>query len=246
MEWFEKLNQDFGDFTIHNCYEYKNIFLKKATIDNYFLQQENGNFFVYNKKLLFYFINEIKQYNLKPSFVRLIGNQEKYFEKHNYFLKLNNFECFQILKQMSLRNENLTPIQFEFIKKPTIDETIECYNFLNDIFKYNFNLFYQKNNFKKYINNILCYKEDNKICGVLLYTNILNHTILDYIAIKSDLKHNNIAYALLNHFFIENKNAKFYKLYVDINNAKAINFYKKSNFTFNKIELRFYRNFYDF
>ncbi|MCV3376779.1 MULTISPECIES: GNAT family N-acetyltransferase [unclassified Campylobacter] len=232
-------------FLLHNCYEYKESFLKHAINNNYFFQQENNSFFFLNKKLLFYFINEIKQYNLKPSFIRLIGNQEKYFEKHQLFLKLNNFKCFQVFKQMILKNENLIPIEFDFIKKPTIDETAECYDFLNNNFEYEFNLFYQKNNFKKHINNILYYKENGKICGVLLYSNILNNAILDYIAVKPNLKYKNVAFALLNHFFLENTKAKFYKLYVDINNTKAIKFYKKSNFKFNKTEIRFYRNFHE-
>lgn len=247
MNSFENFLQVYNnDFLLHNCYEHKEKFLEQAINNNYFLQQENDNLFFLNKKILFYFINKIKQYNLQPSFVRLIGNHEKYFKKHEYFLKLNNFKCCGIFKQMTLKNENLTPIKFDFINKPSIDEATECYDFLNSNFKYEFNLFYQRNNFQKYINNILYYKENNQICGVLLHTNIFNNAILDYIVIKPNLKYKNIGYALLNHFFLENKNAKFYKLYVNINNTKAINFYKRSNFVFsNKTELRIYRNFYD-
>ncbi|EAH7586084.1 GNAT family N-acetyltransferase, partial [Campylobacter lari] len=65
----------------------------------------------------------------------------------------------------------------------------------------------------------------------------------EYIAIKNSLNYKNVAYALLNSFFLENQNKNFYKLFVDIENTKAINFYKKSNFIFKEVELRLYRNF---
>ncbi|QKF57890.1 putative acetyltransferase [Campylobacter ornithocola] len=217
---------------------YNNISQKDSLI-----QKDKNNFFFYDNKLLFYFVNDIKKYNLKPSFVKLIGNNEKYFLKHEEFLALNDFKLYQTFKQMTLKNENLNFFKFEFIKKPVLEDIEECYNFLSDVFKHEFNLFYKKQNFQRYINNILIYKENNKIRGILFYSSHLNYAYLDYIATQKNLRYKYISYALLNHFFIENKDKKFYKLFVNIDNFKAINFYKRSNFNFTKLELRFYKNY---
>lgn len=224
--------------SINNIYE-------NIDINNIYKEKYNDNILIYKDNLLFYVINNIyKIDNLKPSFVKIITKNSNTLKKHEKFLRLNNFKLLKTFKQMILKNENLNPIKFNFIQKSSLNDLEECYNFLTDIFKYEFELFYNKEKFKNYINNILIYKENNRICGVLLYNNTMNyHTQLEYIAVKNNLKYKNIAYALLNSFFLENQNTKFYKLFVDIKNTKAINFYKKSNFIFKEIELRLYKNF---
>ncbi|EOY5111993.1 GNAT family N-acetyltransferase, partial [Campylobacter lari] len=182
--------------------------------------------------------------NLKPSFVKIITKNSNILEEHEKFLQLNDFKLLKTYKQMILKNDKLAPIKFDFIQKPSLNDLEECYNFLINIFKYEFELFYNKKKFKDYIENILIYKENNRICGILLYDNIISyHSQLEYIAIKNSLNYKNVAYALLNSFFLENQNKNFYKLFVDIENTKAINFYKKSNFIFKEVELRLYRNF---
>ncbi|EAH8394356.1 GNAT family N-acetyltransferase, partial [Campylobacter coli] len=50
-------------------------------------------------------------------------------------------------------------------------------------------------------------------------------------------------FALLNHYFAANTQNKFFKLFVEEKNQKAINFYKRAGFCFNHINLKFYRNF---
>ncbi|MCH3688986.1 GNAT family N-acetyltransferase, partial [Campylobacter lari] len=195
--------------------------------------------------LLFYIINNTSKINnLKPSFVKIITKNSNILEEHEKFLQLNDFKLLKTYKQMILKNDKLAPIKFDFIQKPSLNDLEECYNFLINIFKYEFELFYNKKKFKDYIENILIYKENNRICGILLYDNIISyHSQLEYIAIKNSLNYKNVAYALLNSFFLENQNKNFYKLFVDIENTKAINFYKKSNFIFKEVELRLYRNF---
>lgn len=222
--------------SISNIYE---------NMNNIYQEKYNDNTLIYKDNLLFYIINNIcKIDNLKPSFVKIITKNLDVLERHEKFLQLNNFKLLKTFKQMILKNENLNPIKFNFIQKLSLSDLEECYNFLLNIFKYEFELFYNKEKFKNYINNILIYKENNRICGVLLYNNTINyHAQLEYIAVKNNLKYKNIAYALLNSFFLENQNKKFYKLFVDTKNTKAINFYKKSNFAFKEVKLRLYRNF---
>ncbi|EFP2180708.1 GNAT family N-acetyltransferase, partial [Campylobacter coli] len=93
------------------------------------------------------------------------------------------------------------------------------------------------------ISDILIYKENQKIRAALIYTQTLNTNFLDFIAVDRNLKHKNVAFALLNHYFAANTQNKFFKLFVEEKNQKAINFYKRAGFCFNHINLKFYRNF---
>ncbi|ECK7151627.1 GNAT family N-acetyltransferase, partial [Campylobacter coli] len=60
---------------------------------------------------------------------------------------------------------------------------------------------------------------------------------------KASHEDSNVAFALLNHYFAANTQNKFFKLFVEEKNQKAINFYKRAGFCFNHINLKFYRNF---
>lgn len=73
-------------------------------------------------------------------------------------------------------------------------------NFFSEFSDTNYLFIYNKE-LNKYINNILVYKENYKIKGALFYTHFLNTAFLEFIAIKSNLVHKNVSFALLNHYF---------------------------------------------
>ncbi|EIX0918407.1 GNAT family N-acetyltransferase, partial [Campylobacter jejuni] len=103
--------------------------------------------------------------------------------------------------------------------------------------------YFSQKNLEEKISDILIYKENQKIRAALIYTQTLNANFLDFIAVDRNLKHKNVAFALLNHYFAANTQNKFFKLFVEEKNQKAINFYKRAGFCFNHINLKFYRNF---
>ncbi|EAK5748242.1 GNAT family N-acetyltransferase [Campylobacter lari] len=244
MEVFKNFLQTYKNgFLLHNCYESIEYFLEKAKDGNFLLEEENKNYFFYNNKALFFFLNEYKKFFLKNSYIRILGKNENYFLKYKNFLQLNNFRPYHFLQQMTLKNKQPTLNTYDFIQKPQKHDLDDIYNFFISFFDNKYLFCFSKKDLLIHLDNILIYKENNTICGGLFYSRMLNNAVLEFIAVKPNLKYKNVAYALLCHFFKENENVNFYKLFADKKNSKAINFYTRSGFTFTETQARFYRNF---
>ncbi|WP_337203069.1 GNAT family N-acetyltransferase, partial [Campylobacter molothri] len=243
MDLFERAF--YKGFKLSNCADHIDLMKEKILNHKFVLQKkENDNFFFLDvlDGLLYYFINDLKNYNLPKSCIKILAKTNNQLSQHNDFLKLNNFK--EILKhqQMVLKKDNAKPSSFSFISQPRRDDAEEIYYFFKKYF--NHCLFYfSKQTIEEKINNIFIYKEQQKIHGALIYTQTLSSCFLDFIAVDRNLKYKNVAFALLNHYFLVNQKKKFFKLFVEENNIKAIEFYKKSGFDFNNIILNFYRNF---
>ncbi|HEB8062235.1 TPA: GNAT family N-acetyltransferase, partial [Campylobacter coli] len=132
---------------------------------------------------------------------------------------------------------------FDHIKQAEKKDCQECYDFFKVFFDTNYLFLANPKNLEILNKNILVYKEQGVISGALFYTQSFQTAFLDFIAVKQGLKYKNIAFALLNHYFSINKENKFFKLFVEEKNEKAINFYKKAGFVFNGISLEFYKKF---
>ncbi|MEJ3955235.1 GNAT family N-acetyltransferase, partial [Campylobacter jejuni] len=70
------------------------------TIEEKILKQEfilqkykNNNFFFFNRvdNLLYYFINDLQNFNLKANYIKILTKTDKQLLQHNDFLKLNHF-----------------------------------------------------------------------------------------------------------------------------------------------------------
>ena len=64
--------------------------------------------------------------------------------------------------------------------------------------------------------------------------------MLDFIAVRENLAHKNIAFLLMNAFCGLNKEMKFYQLFVRNDNERAIKFYQRFGFEFQNTKLEFY------
>lgn len=246
MNMFENFMQVYKNgFLLHNCYESIEYFIEKAKDGNFLLKEKNGSYFFYNNKVLFFFINKYKKFFLRNSYIRILGKNENYFLKYENFLQPNNFKPYHFLQQMTLKNKQFSLNTYDFIQKPQKQDLDDIYNFFINFFDNKYLFCFSKKDLLIHINNILIYKENGIICGGLFYSKMLNNAVLEFIAVKPNLKYKNVAYALLCHFFIENKKVNFFKLFADKNNPKAINFYARSGFTFTDVQARFYRNFYE-
>ncbi|WP_072229620.1 GNAT family N-acetyltransferase [Campylobacter coli] len=233
-------------FLMNNYYEGIHNLKHLFSQNKFTLECENNSFFFYEKdtKLMHYFINENTEFKLKPSYVKIMFRNEKDLEKHKSFLEKNHFHLEQKNTQMVLRNKNLQLSKFDFIDKAKKSNYKEIYNFLLNFFDPNSTLDSSviKSALKE--NNIILHKENKIIKSVLIFKTTLGGSYLEKIAVdKENLEHKNAAFALLNHFFIENQKAPFFKLFVRDDNEKAIKFYKRAGFEFNTTKLHFYRNF---
>ncbi|MBZ7966547.1 GNAT family N-acetyltransferase [Campylobacter sp. RM9756] len=243
MNSFEKAF--YKGFKLSNCEDSIDLIKEKILIHKFVLQKkENDNFFFLNVTdgLLYYFINDLKNYNLSNNCVKILAKADNQLLLHNDFLKLNNFKEISKHQQMVLKKENTKPYSFSFISQPCVDDAEEIYYFFKKYFD-QYLFYFSKQTIKEKINNIFIYKEQQKIHGALIYTQTLSSYFLDFIAVDQNLKYKNIAFALLNHYFLVNQKSKFFKLFVEESNKKAIKFYKRSGFNFNSIILNFYRNF---
>ncbi|MFQ6343063.1 GNAT family N-acetyltransferase [Campylobacter sp. VTCC 70190] len=232
-------------FKLSNCHDNFSLIQEKISTQQLVLQKkENHNFFFYNLTdgLLYYFVNDLQDFNLKANHIKILSKTNKQLLQHNEFLKLNHFKEILNHKQMILSQENIHPIPFSFISQAFYEDSKELYSFFRKYFdKYLF--YFSQESIEKKIPNILVYKENQKICGALIYTQTFNTNFLDFIAVDRNLKYKNVAFALLNHYFLANTQNKFFKLFVEEKNEKAINFYQRAGFVFNDINLKFYRNF---
>ncbi|AHK74723.1 GNAT family N-acetyltransferase [Campylobacter coli] len=230
-------------FKLSNYYDNFGTIEEKILKQEFILQKyKNNNFFFFNRTdgLLYYFINDLQDYDLKACYIKILSKAPKH-ALHDEFLKLNHFKKILNHKQMVL-NKEIKPSKFCFISKALHEDSKELYSFFRKYFDPYLFYFSQKNLEEK-IPNILVYKENQKIRAALIYTQTLNANFLDFIAVDRNLKHKNVAFALLNHYFAANTQNKFFKLFVEEKNQKAINFYKRAGFCFNHINLKFYRNF---
>lgn len=244
MKLFKDFEQNYQKgFLLHNYYE--NIHKLKDKIDKneIHLIQNKNNFFFYEKQKLYFFINQFDNFNLKPSYVGIFNKKENDLAKYDSFLKKNHFKIHQNFLQMSLKNENLQILFFDYIKQAEKKDCQECYDFFKVFFDTNYLFLVNPKNLENLNKNILVYKEQGVISGALFYTQSFQTAFLDFIAVKQGLKYKNIAFALLNHYFSINKENKFFKLFVEEKNEKAINFYKKAGFIFNGMNLKFHKNF---
>lgn len=231
-------------FKLSNYYDNFNLIQEKILKQKLILEKhENNNFFFFNHidGLLYYFINDLQDYNLKAYYIKILSKIPKHV-LHDKFLKLNHFKKILNHKQMILQKDKIKLKKFTFISKALHEDSKELYSFFRKYFDLYLFYFSQKNLEEK-IPNILVYKENEKIHAALIYTQTLNANFLDFIVVDRNLKHKNVAFALLNHYFAANTQNKFFKLFVEEKNEKAINFYKRSGFCFNHINLKFYRNF---
>ncbi|HEC1896988.1 TPA: GNAT family N-acetyltransferase [Campylobacter jejuni] len=230
-------------FKLSNYYDNFNLIQEKILKQELILEKhENNNFFFFNRidGLLYYFINDLQDYVLKAYYIKILSKAPKHV-LHDKFLKLNHFK--KILNhKMILQKDKIKLQKFTFISKALHKDSKELYSFFRKYFDLYLFYFSQKNLEEK-IPNILVYKENEKIHAALIYTQTLNANFLDFIVVDRNLKHKNVAFALLNHYFAANTQNKFFKLFVEEKNEKAINFYKRAGFCFNHINLKFYRNF---
>lgn len=231
-------------FKLSNYYDNFNLIQEKILKQELILEKhENNNFFFFNRidGLLYYFINDLQDYVLKAYYIKILSKVPKHV-LHDKFLKLNHFKKILNHKQMILQKDKIKLQKFTFISKALHKDSKELYSFFRKYFDLYLFYFSQKNLEEK-IPNILVYKENEKIHAALIYTQTLNANFLDFIVVDRNLKHKNVAFALLNHYLVANTQNKFFKLFVEEKNEKAINFYKRAGFCFNHINLKFYRNF---
>ncbi len=239
IECFLKQNH----FLLSNCYDSLQNFANLAKERTFHIQKIEDNFLFFNKNILYFFINNDEIiFNIKKSLIKIVEKNEINFKKYEKFLTNNGFCLDKIFKQMNLKNQNLNIMNFDFIHNAEQKDIDEIYSFFEKYFSYEFTYFFNKNELLQKLHEILIYKENETIRGACMFSKSFNAAYLDYIAVDKNLKYKNIAFGLLNHFFKANLDKAFFKLFVNITNEKAINFYQRNNFSFNKIELRFYRN----
>lgn len=203
-------------FKLSNYYDNFNLIQEKILKQELILEKhENNNFFFFNRidGLLYYFINDLQDYVLKAYYIKILSKVPKHV-LHDKFLKLNHFKKILNHKQMILQKDKIKLKKFIFISKALHEDSKELYSFFRKYF--NLYLFYfSQKNLEEKIPNILVYKENEKIHAALIYTQTLNANFLDFIVVDRNLKHKNVAFALLNHYFAANTQNKFFKLFVE-------------------------------
>ncbi len=232
-------------FKLSNYYDNFGTIEEKILKQEFILQKyKNNNFFFFNRvdNLLYYFINDLQNFNLKANYIKILTKTDRQLLQHNDFLKLNHFKEILNYKQMILKKDEIKLKKFTFISKASHEDSKEIYSFFRKYFN-QYLFYFSHKNLEEKISDILIYKENQKISRCFdLYSNS-QYKFLDFIAVDRNLKHKNVAFALLNHYFAANTQNKFFKLFVEEKNEKAIYFYQRAGFCFNNINLKFYRNF---
>ena len=207
------------------------------------LEQIENNFFFFhqNLKLVDFFVNDIKDFKLRGKIIKILAKNENGFTKFKPFLKLNNFEKIQSFKQMKLLNLSLDYEKSELLEFARAEDLSEISNFFAPFFdpKFLFHFSKQDLRLKALRNEILLYKEKQIKAG-LIFSKNLNSAMLDFIAVRENLAHKNIAFLLMNAFCGLNKEMKFYQLFVRNDNERAIKFYQRFGFEFQNTKLEFY------
>ncbi|EFK9758390.1 GNAT family N-acetyltransferase [Campylobacter coli] len=242
MKLLEEFEQNYvKGFLFHNCYENIQDLKDKICKNEIEIQYNNGNFFFYSGDILYYFINNPSELNIRDDcYIYLINYSDAYFSKHEKFLFQCDIRLLNIFRQMELKNQDIENIQFDFVRKACVDDMEEAYVFFKRYFPITFDKLTTYANFKRRYNELLIYKESGCIRGALLYGSFKSYAIIDHFAVDRNLEYNNVAYALINFFFRENRDKAYFRLFVDMKNEHAIKFYKRLNFNFNKIQYRLY------
>ena len=207
------------------------------------LEKSGNNFIFYQKlpKLMWYFANEKLQCK-KDFFVKLLSKNENFLDKEDGFLRQGGFEKFKHFKEMKKNSEFILNSNQNTIF-PSVDDKLikKIHAFLSRFFDPNFLLFYDEKALKEKFakNEAFVLLKEGQIQGVLVFSLNLNSTMLDFIAVDEHLKDKYSALTLLNAFF--KTRARFFKLFVEANNQKAIDFYLKNGFEFTQSKLLFYK-----
>lgn len=227
-------------FELSNCIENLSFLEEQFICKNITLERDEENFFIYDRHLfLYYFLRQIKPFPLKKSFVKILGKNPTWLKQNENFLKLNGFSELIKHNQMHLLSPSFTPQNYPFICKAKMSDLDELKDFFSYFFDPRYLFIFSKKELEAKLNQCLIYKEDGKICGALLYTQILNGLYLDFIAVRENLAHKNVAFALLNTLLKTHKAP--IKLFVDRLNQKAIAFYERAGFIYTKNEFNFYQ-----
>lgn len=244
MNLFEEFNQSYEKgFLLCNYYQELQKLKEKFNQNEIILQKYGENFFFYENQRLYFFINENKNFNIKPSYAGIITKGKNTLEKYQDFLEKNHFIIHQKFLQMSLKNHNLQNKSFDFISQALSKDSRELYDFFKAFFNTNYLFHFNTKHLQDLHQNVLIYKEKGRICGALLFNTSFHTAFLEFIAVNPNLQYKNVAFALLCGYFSKNQQSQFFKLFVDEKNEKAIHFYKRAGFEFNSTVLQFYRNF---
>ncbi|TQR33866.1 N-acetyltransferase [Campylobacter sp. MIT 99-7217] len=208
----------------------------------FILKQSGDNFFFFHQglKLLDFFVNDLKDFKLKPCFIKLVSRSD--FSKFEPFLSANSFKFKESFRQMRLENKNLSLKEFDFLSLAEPKQAEEILNFFEPFFNPLYLFYFSKKHLAKKAENkeIILYKEEGLIKAGLIFSSFLNSASLDFIAVKKDLRHKNVAFALMNALCLSNKKSPFFQLFVRSDNERAIKFYERFGFSFAKTELKFY------
>ena len=207
------------------------------------LEKSGNNFIFYQKtpKLMWYFANE-KLKCKKDFFVKILSKNENFLDKEDEFLKQGGFEKFKHFKEMKKNNDFILNSTQNAVFTSVDDKLVKkIHAFLSRFFDPNFLLFYDEKALKQKFakNQAFVLLKEGQIQGVLVFSLNLNSTMLDFIAVDEHLKDKYSALTLLNAFF--KTRARFFKLFVEANNQKAIDFYLKNGFEFTQSKLLFYK-----
>ncbi len=235
-------------FLTHNYYDSFLSLENNLKNDKYLLEKIDNNFIVrakYPNKLVYFFINEIKDLNLSScSYARIMKDDENML----LFLNKNNFSLFKEYKNMSLNLKSIDAKIKDEIK--SVDTTCidiakssdidSLYAFFLKHFNKDYEFFYSPEDLKEKLDNILVLKKDNVIKGALIFKESLLSVLLDYIAVDANSDKGS-SYILLCALLQKYIDKSTITLFVDKENEHAYNFYKRSYFK--DIENRYLRIF---
>lgn len=241
MSLCEFKNKLGSGFKLSNLISSQALFLEQ--IQSYKMQQKENSFFFYKNNLLTYFCNEEKDFKLSPTYTCVMFKNQKDFNKHKNFLEFNHFKISSTFKQMSLKKENINfkPENFFFLQKANDKDLDAVYEFFTRFFDRDYLFLCSLEELKQKLSCIYIYKEKDCIKGALFFSFYLNTAFLEFIAVERNLEFKNVAWALLNVFLAQD--CKIFKLFVNENNQKAIDFYHRAGFEFNTTSLLFLKNF---
>lgn len=97
-------------FKLSNYYDNFGTIEEKILKQEFILQKyKNNNFFFFNRvdNLLYYFINDLQNFNLKANYIKILTKTDKQLLQHNDFLKLNHFKEILNHKQMILKKDEI-------------------------------------------------------------------------------------------------------------------------------------------
>lgn len=217
----------------NNIYSLKHL---KDNFDFYKFKSQDDNVFLYDNEMLLYFVNDIKKYNLNKSYVKVIGKSSEILNKHDEFLKLNDFALVDEYIYMSFDNNKCLDKNDIFTSDFDVSMVID---FLKKYFKsYTLDINYLANKLTN--KECLIYAKNGKIYGVLVFSLSLVGVLVDYIAVDKTCDIKNLAYLLLCKLCVNHK--RKISLFVDTTNTHAIKFYKRFGFVrVQNMMMRFYK-----